>query len=138
MTVGLISRSIKRTVSKKDLNKLRSYFALLKANTGSNCNIVPNAPAIQLTDSFGSVRTEWRHNLRSRNHLDSCKIFPLAPIDFDFACVSARCCPIKCLMLSRYQGTSISISLSLGKLNLQVASLGEANFSRVPKKDATR
>ena len=84
MTVGLISRSIKRTVSKKDLNKLRSYFALLKANTGSNCNIFPNAPAVQLTDSFGSVRTERRHNLRSRNHHDSCKIFPLAPVDCDF------------------------------------------------------
>ena len=56
-------------------------------------NIIPNAPAVQMADSCGSIGTEWMHNFRSHNHLDSCQIFPLASADYDVGWVFPRSYP---------------------------------------------
>ena len=68
-----------------------------------HCNIVPNCPANQSFDSFGTVWIERSVVFCSHNQLDSCIVLSLAPVDCDVGWISPRCCSAESVLLSRYQ-----------------------------------
>ena len=76
-----------------------------------HCKIVRIFSAVQLADSFGSVRADWRHNFWSQHHLHSSWIFSLNPIDCDVGWVSPKYRPVYFRLFFRYAGFKKSFVL---------------------------
>ena len=75
ITVGSISRSLTRMCKKQILIKLRSYFALLKPNTGKTLQQRSKTREDQTFDSICTFKN-WIEQC-SEFHFDSCQIFAL-------------------------------------------------------------
>ena len=86
----------------------------MKPNTGNTLHYRSKCSIVQLTDSCGPIGAGWRHNVCSHNHLDSCQIFSLAPVESalggffqDAAQFNLHCC---CALLSNARPSSVPIN----------------------------